>query len=75
MFDVDTENRIQLFTINAITTYLMYLGWIMIPILGLFILPGLFLTKKKITKNKITFFIFIGVISFAPLYAYGRDTS
>ena len=72
VFDVDAENRIQLFTINAITSYLMYLGWIMIPLLGLFILPGFFLTKKKITKNKITFFIFIGVISFAPLYAYGR---
>ena len=72
VFDVDAENRTQLFASNAITAYLMYLGWIMIPILGLFIIPGVFLTKKKITKNKITFFIFLGVISLSPLYAYGR---
>ena len=50
----------------------MYLAWIMIPILGLFIIPGFFLTKKKITKNKIILFIFMGVISLAPLYAYAR---
>ena len=72
VFDSDAENRTQLFANNAITTYLMYLGWIMIPILGLFIIPGFFLTKKTITKNKITFFIFMGVMSLAPLYAYGR---
>jgi hypothetical protein len=69
---IDTENKTQLFASNAITTYLMYLAWIMIPILGLFIIPGFFLTKKKITKNKITLFIFMGVISLAPLFAYGR---
>jgi hypothetical protein len=72
IFHKDAENRIQLFASNAITTYLMYLGWIMIPILGLFIIPGVFLTKKKITKNKITFFIFFVVMSLTPLYAYGR---
>jgi hypothetical protein len=69
---VDAENRTQLFSSTAIITYLMYLCWIMIPILGLFIIPGVFLTKKKITKNKITFVIFLGFISLAPLYAYGR---
>ena len=72
VFTRDTENKTQLFVNNAITTYLMYLAWIMIPILGLFIIPGFFLTKKKITKNKITLFIFMGVISLAPLFAYGR---
>jgi len=72
VFARDTENKTQLFANNAITTYLMYLGWIMIPILGLFIIPGFFLTKKKITKNKIILFIFMGVISLAPLYAYAR---
>ena len=69
---IGEENRTQSFTNNAITTYLMYLAWIMIPILGLFVIPGFFLTKKKITKNKITFVIFMGVMSLAPLYAYGR---
>ena len=72
VFTRDTENKIQLFVNNAITTYLMYLAWIMIPILGLFIIPGFFLTKKKITKNKIILFIFMGVISLTPLYAYAR---
>ena len=72
IFHKDAENRVQLFASNAITTYLMYLCWIMIPILGLFIIPGVFLTKKKITKNKITFFIFFIVMSLTPLYAYGR---
>ena len=71
-FSENVENASQIFPNNPITTYLMYLGWIMIPILGLFIIPGVFLTKKKITKNKITFFIFLGVISLSPLYAYGR---
>ena len=72
VFARDTENKTQLFVNSAITTYLMYLAWIMIPILGLFIIPGFFLTKKKITKNKIILFIFMGVISLAPLYAYAR---
>ena len=36
------KNKTQLFANNAITTYLMYLAWIMIPILGLFIIPGFF---------------------------------
>ena len=72
VFDEDVENKIQLFVNNAITKYLMYLGWIMIPILGLFIIPGFFLTKKKITKNKIILFIFIGVMSLSSLYAYAR---
>jgi hypothetical protein len=72
VFTANTENKTELFVSNAITKYIMYLGWIMIPILGLFIIPGFFLTKKIITKNKITFFIFMGVISLAPVYAYGR---
>jgi hypothetical protein len=72
LFSGDAKNKTLIFANNAITTYLMYLAWIMIPILGLFIIPGVFLTQKKITKNKITFFIFMGVISLAPLYAYGR---
>jgi hypothetical protein len=72
IFTENIENETQIFTNNPITTYLMYLAWIMIPILGLFIIPGFFLTKKKITKNKITLFMFIGVISLVPLYAYSR---
>jgi len=72
MISENIENASQIFSNNPITTYLMYLGWIMIPILGLFIIPGVFLTKKKITKNKIIFGIFFGVMSLAPLYAYAR---
>ena len=72
VFATDTENKTQLFVNNGITKYLMYLAWIMIPILGLFIIPGFFLTKKKITKNKTILFIFLGVISLSPLYAYAR---
>ena len=72
MFSENIENVSQIFPNNPITTYLVYLGWIMIPILGLFIIPGFFLTKKKITKNKIIFGIFFGVMSLSSLYAYAR---
>ena len=72
VFSKNVENASQIFPNNPITTYLMYLGWIMIPILGLFIIPGFFLTKKKITKNKIIFVIFFGVMSLSSLYAYAR---
>jgi hypothetical protein len=65
-------NRLQVFTYNVIEGYVKYLGWIMVPVLGIFIIPGLFLTKKKLTKNKIILFSFIICLSIASLYAYGR---
>ena len=71
-FGDNVENRYQVFVSNSITGYTKYLGWIMIPILGLFIIPGFFLTRKKVTKNKIIFLSFIIFISIASIYAYGR---
>ena len=66
------ENRLHVFIYNAIEGYTKYLGWIMIPVLGLFIIPGLYFVKKKLTKNKIILLTFILFISVASLYAYGR---
>jgi len=71
-FGDNVENRFQVFVYNSTTGYAKYLGWIMIPILGLFIIPGLFLTGKKLTKNKMIFLTFIVFLSIASLYAYGR---
>jgi hypothetical protein len=71
-FGNDMENSIQIFTQNAITGYTKYLGWIMIPMLGLFIIPGLFISRKNPTKNKLIFLIFIIFLSISSLYAYGR---
>ena len=71
-FTVNTENQFQEFAYNSIITYTKYLGWIMIPVLGFFIIPGLFLTRKKLTKNKMIFLSFIVFLSISSLYAYGR---
>jgi len=68
----NAEGRFQVFVYNSVTGYVKYLGWIMIPILGFFIIPGLFLTGKKPTKNKMIFLSFIIFISITSLYAYGR---
>ena len=66
------ENRLQVIAYDAINGYVKYLGWIMIPIIGLFVIPGFILSNKKPTKNKIILFLFIIFISCASLYAYGR---
>ena len=71
-FGDNVEDRFQVFVYNSTTGYTKYLGWIMIPILGLFIIPGLFLTGKKPTKNKMILLSFIIFISISSLYAYGR---
>ena len=71
-FGDNVENRFQVFVYNSATGFVKYLGWIMIPILGFFIIPGLFLSGKKPTKNKMIFLSFIIFISITSLYAYGR---
>jgi len=71
-FEDNVEDRLQVFVYNSTTGYTKYLGWIMIPILGFFIIPGLFLTGKKPTKNKMIFLSFIIFLSISSLYAYGR---
>lgn len=66
------ENRIQVIIFDSINGYVKYLAWIMVPIIGLFIIPGLVLSNKKLSKNKIILFSFIIFISSSSLYAYGR---
>ena len=66
------QNKIQIFLNNLSIGYLKYLGWILIPVLGLFVIPGFFMTKKKFSKNKIILLMFFAFISFTGLYAYGR---
>lgn len=71
-FTVNTENQFQEFAYHSIIAYAKYLGWMMIPVLGFFIIPGFFLTRKKLTKNKMIFLSFFIFLSIASLYAYGR---
>ncbi|MGY5148949.1 MAG: ArnT family glycosyltransferase [Candidatus Nitrosopumilus sp. bin_68KS] len=71
-FGENVENRLQVFIYNSAIGYSKYLGWILIPVLGLFIIPGLLTIKKKPTKNKIIFLLFIIFISISSIYAYGR---
>ena len=66
------ENRLQVIMFDAVNGYTKYLAWIMIPIIGLFVIPGLILSNKKPTKNKIILFLFIIFLSCSSLYAYGR---
>jgi hypothetical protein len=71
-FGEDNENRILTFFYNASSNYIKYLGWIMIPILIIFVVVGIIFIKKSITKNKIIFIIFFCFLSIPGLYAYAR---
>jgi hypothetical protein len=71
-FGEDEENKMQVFFYNAINNYIKYLGWIMIPILIIFVIAGIIYMKKSITKNKIIFMIFFCFMSIPGLYAYAR---
>jgi len=68
----DEDKKSQVFINNLVSGYVKFLGWIMIPVLGFFIIPGIVLTKKKLTKNKIIFLLFFIFISLTSLYAFGR---
>lgn len=70
--DRQLENKILIFIQNSISRYILFTGWLMIPIIGIFALPGLFFLNKKIERKKIIFIIFGVVLSLAGLYAFGR---
>ena len=71
-FGEDEENKSQVFLYNSLSGYLKFLGWITLPYLLFFIIPGLYLMNKKLTTNKIILLVFSFFISGAGFYAYGR---
>jgi len=71
-FGEDEENKGQVFIYNFLSGYVKFLGWITLPYLVFFIIPGLYLMNKKITINKIILMVFALFISGAGFYAYGR---
>jgi len=71
-FGEDEENKGQVFIYNSLSGYVKFLGWITLPYLVFFIIPGLYLMNKKITINKIILMVFALFISGAGFYAYGR---
>ncbi len=71
-FGEDNENRIEIFLYNASSGYIKFLGWIMIPILIIFVILGIIFMRRSITSNKIIFLIFFSFLSIPGLYAYAR---
>ena len=71
-FGEDEENKNQVFIYNSLSGYLKFLGWITLPYLIFFIIPGLYLMNKKLTTNKMILIVFSFFISGTGFYAYGR---
>jgi len=71
-FGEDEENKSQIFVYNSLSGYLKFLGWITLPYLIFFIIPGIYVMNKKFTTNKIILILFSLFISGAGFYAYGR---
>jgi hypothetical protein len=72
----DGENKIFSFIeylLNGLINLFKYLGWIMIPFLGIFVPIGMILAiKSKDQKSKLLIFGVIIVLSTSTLYAYSR---
>jgi len=71
-FSGKDENHSQIFIYNSISGYVKFIGWITLPYLVFFIIPGLYFINKKITIDKIILVVFAFFISGAGFYAYGR---
>ena len=72
----DGENKIFSFMeylLNGLINLFKYLGWVMIPFLGIFVPIGTILSiKSKDQKSKLLIFGVIIVLSTSTLYAYSR---
>ena len=68
-------DRSYQFLYKGITGFIKFLGWTMIPLLAIFILPGLLFLKKTNLKNLIMIFSFMVFLSCSSFYAYGREIS
>ena len=66
------ENHIMIFVENAVSGFIKYLGWILIPTFIIFCILGVIFVPKKITKNKIIFGLFFVFLALASIFAYGR---
>ena len=67
------ENKLLIFTENAIEGFVKYTAWILIPIFIIFCILGTIFIPKTITKNKIIFGIFFVFLSLSSIFAYGRE--
>ena len=66
------ENHIMIFVENAVSGFIKYLGWILIPTFIIFCILGVIFVPKKITKNKIIIGLFFVFLALASILAYGR---
>ena len=66
------ENHIMIFVENAVSGFIKYLGWILIPTFIIFCILGVIFVPKKVTKNKIIFGLFFVFLALSSIYAYGR---
>jgi len=71
-FFATNENHIRIFIENAVSGFIKYLGWILIPTFIIFCILGVIFVPKKITKNKIIFGLFFVFLALASIFAYGR---
>lgn len=72
VFSTSDQNNTEIFFKNSIFGFIKFLGWSLIPNLIVFVLFGLVVISKKISKNRITLFLYILMISIPAFYAYGR---
>ena len=66
------ENHIMIFVENAVSGFIKYLGWILIPTFIIFCILGIIFVPKKITKNKIIIGLFFVFLALSSIFAYGR---
>ena len=71
-FFATNENHIRIFIENAVSGFIKYLGWILIPTFIIFCILGIIFVPKKITKNKIIIGLFFVFLALASILAYGR---
>ena len=66
------KNNLVVFIENSISGFIKFLSWGLIPNFFIFFIIAIVVFKKKISKSKIIFAIFISFISIPALYGYGR---
>jgi 4-amino-4-deoxy-L-arabinose transferase-like glycosyltransferase len=66
-----TDNKFQ-FLKNALTTYFMLSGWTLFPNLIFFVILSIIVIRKKISKNRAIFLLFLIFLSLTSLFAYGK---
>jgi len=71
-FFATNENHIRIFIENAVSGFIKYLGWILIPTFIIFCILGIIFVPKKITKNKIIIGLFFVFLALSSIFAYGR---